>query len=103
MYEKAYAIAPTDVFDPSVITSEVDKKILNWMDTKPGPWYQYLYPTQFEAEVANPETSLMWTGSVTADEAANKAQEFIERWQTDNPTLVQAFKDWRDSIKAETQ
>lgn len=94
MYDSAYAIAPTYQFDESFITSEVDKKVLDWMVNKSGPWYQYLYPTQFEAEIVNPYTSLMWTQSMTPDEAVDGSQEFIEKWQNDNPTLVQAFKDW---------
>jgi ABC-type glycerol-3-phosphate transport system substrate-binding protein len=94
MYEHAHAIAPTDVFNPAWIKSEVDKKVLEWIRTKPGPWYQYLYPTQFEAEIVSPNTSLMFAGTTKSEEAAKKCQVFMEKWRTDNPTLVQAFKDW---------
>lgn len=94
MYEHAYAIAPTDIFDPSWIKSDVDKKILKWIREKSGPWYQYLYPTQFEAEIVSPNTSLIFTGTLTAQEAAQRCQEFMEKWRDANPTLVQAFKDW---------
>lgn len=101
MYESAYAIAPTDVFDPAWIKSDVDKKILEWIRTKPGPWYQYLYPTQFEAEIVSPNTSLVFTGTLTAQEAAQRCQDFMVKWRNDNPTLVQAFKDWMESVKME--
>lgn len=101
MYEKAYAIAPTDIFDPAWIKSDVDKKILDWIRTKSGPWYQYLYPTQFEAEAVSPNTSNIFTGTITAEEAAKRAQEFMEKWRADNPTLVQAFKDWMESVEKE--
>jgi raffinose/stachyose/melibiose transport system substrate-binding protein len=62
MYQMSGALPPDDRFDASIVSSEVDKQILEWARTKGiVPFYDFL-PTQIDREAFGVVVDMMFAG-----------------------------------------
>ena len=94
MYETAGAITPDDRFNVAWLNTNTDRKIMEWQRRYPLFWYQYYYPPMFETEGAIALAQLLFTGDITAKEAAARFEAVARKWREQNPQQLKAYERW---------
>ena len=92
-YKQSGAISPNDQIDPAVVTLPTDQLIVKWVKERPGPTYNWNYPGDFETALYEIGQALV-SGSLTAEEAAQRYEEAAQKWRENNPQAVENFKKW---------
>ncbi|MCL5985660.1 MAG: extracellular solute-binding protein [Actinobacteria bacterium] len=93
MKEQTGAFPASDLLAPSVVKTQQDKLILQWIMEKSAMTYNYNYPGAFE-EALYSISQLLITGDIDAGEAAMRYEETAEKWRKENPEAMENFKIW---------
>jgi raffinose/stachyose/melibiose transport system substrate-binding protein len=98
MYEMSGALPPDDQFDTSIVTSEVDKQILEWARTKGiVPFYDFL-PTKIDREAFGVVVDMMFAHEKTPEEAAQFIEDYAVKWRAENPDTVEQLRNWLKGV-----
>lgn len=92
-YELTKNIPADDRFDPSVLQTESEKFVYDYLLNDSVPWAEIYIPVQVDEEGVWSAAQMIFSGS-TPDEAAAKIEETAEKWRSIDPEGVEDFTDW---------
>jgi len=94
MYEICGVYSGNKNFNPNVIKDELDKAFHKELFVSFDAITDGYTPIYCGHEVLNPAGQKMFTGEMTAKEAAEFVEKGAQFWRDNNPQLVEAFTEW---------
>lgn len=98
MYEQSGAYPADDRFDTSLLETSQEKQMAELMKGKTAPWGENYIPPQFDEEAYYFGVQDFFNG-ISPEEMAKNCQEYIEKWQVQQPDALESFKEWYESLK----
>lgn len=97
MYKMSGAFPADDRFDPSLLSTDQEKKIAKLASENVSPWGENYIPSQFDEQAYYFGVQDFFNGK-TPEDMAKKCQEIIEKWQKEQPDSVKNFEKWYASF-----
>lgn len=94
LYETANTLMPNKNFKKEWLTSEVDKTVMNWLDTNTNFCYQLYFAPMFEPEGLVPTVQKMFSEGLSPKDAAVELDTLLEKVSEQNPGPHEAFLKW---------
>ena len=91
IYDKAMVVTPGKRFKMDWLTTEVDKTVESWKETKNLYWMQYRYPFEFERIGVIPAIQMILGGKTNAEQAAGVLEEALNSWRKTAPEQLDAY------------
>lgn len=94
LYETANAMMPNKGFDESWVSSEIDKKVIDWKKNYDDFCYQIYFAPMFEMDGLVPAVQKMFSEDLSASDAASELDAALEKCIEQNPEIHDAFLEW---------
>ena len=94
LYESANAMMPNNNFDESWVSSEIDRKVLEWQKEDNNFCYQLYFAPMFETDGLIPTVQKMFSEGLAPKDAAVELDEALGKCMEQNPEVHDAFLEW---------
>lgn len=94
LYEMANVMMPNNNFKEEWVTSEIDKKVLQWKAEAPNFCYQLYFAPMFENDGLVPTVQKMFSEDLSPSKAAEELDKALEKCREQNPEVQKAFEEW---------
>jgi hypothetical protein len=98
LYQTAGAMVADDRWNPSWVSSGIDKQMLQWTKDVSSISLYYIAPPVID-EWIWPAAGQLYTASSTPEQIAALGEETLASWRTANPEIVKLFKVWATANK----
>ncbi len=92
-YELTKNFPADDRFDPSVIQTQSEKDVYQYLTDDSIPYAEIYIPVQVDTEGVYSAVQKVFSGG-TADEAAQMIEDTAQKWRTVDPSGVTEFENW---------
>jgi raffinose/stachyose/melibiose transport system substrate-binding protein len=95
-YEATGNFPASSNWDPSQVTSETDRQMLDWLEEKGDVYWAANYtPVDLDVNATFVAFQKMMAGEYTsADQMAQVYQDVIEKFREANPQVIENFESW---------
>lgn len=97
LYDMANVMMPNHNFREEWITSEIDKKVLQWKEEQPNFCYQLYFAPMFENDGLVPIIQKMFSENLMPEDAAKELDGVLEKCREQNPEVHKAFTKWKSN------
>jgi ABC-type glycerol-3-phosphate transport system substrate-binding protein len=100
MYEACHAIHARKDFDPSILETQMEKDLYEWIQGHPDNGSaENFFPEKVVYEGLNPAAQLIFSSGYDVDQCVEFVKDVVEEWRALNPEEVDNFAKWSEDLK----